>query len=71
MILEIEKLKIDLDSTTGEEWMLLWQERSKRSSGLGYAHFLATDDIDYPLHFILWTYTSYLKNFDLCNNSVL
>jgi hypothetical protein len=23
MILEIEKLKIDLDSTTGEEWMLL------------------------------------------------
>jgi hypothetical protein len=30
--------------------MLLRQERSKRSSGLGLAHFLATDDIDYPLH---------------------
>jgi hypothetical protein len=24
-----------------------------RSSGLGLAHFLITDDIDYPLHFIL------------------
>jgi hypothetical protein len=28
-------------------------ERSMRSSGLGLAHFLDTDDIDYPLHFIL------------------
>jgi hypothetical protein len=33
--------------------MLLQQERSKRSSGLGLARFLATDDINYPLHFIL------------------
>jgi hypothetical protein len=33
--------------------MLLRQERSTRSSGLGLAHFLDTDDIDYPLHFIL------------------
>jgi hypothetical protein len=33
--------------------MLLRQERSMRSSGLGLAHFLDTDDIDYPLHFIL------------------
>jgi hypothetical protein len=33
--------------------MLLRQERSKRSSGLGLAQFLAIDDIDYPLHFIL------------------
>jgi hypothetical protein len=24
-----------------------------RSSGLGLVHFLITDDIDYPLHFIL------------------
>jgi hypothetical protein len=24
-----------------------------RSSGLGLAHFLITDDIDYPLHFNL------------------
>jgi hypothetical protein len=29
--------------------MLLQQERSTRSSGLGIAHFLAIDDIDYPL----------------------
>jgi hypothetical protein len=29
--------------------MLLRQERRKRSSGLGLAQFLATDDIDYPL----------------------
>jgi hypothetical protein len=33
--------------------MLLRQERSTRSSGLGLAHSLATDDIDYPLHLIL------------------
>jgi hypothetical protein len=33
--------------------MLLRQERSTRSSGLGLAHFLAIDDIDYPLHLIL------------------
>jgi hypothetical protein len=33
--------------------MLLRQERSRRSSGLGLAQFLAIDDIDYPLHFIL------------------
>jgi hypothetical protein len=33
--------------------MLLRQERSRRSSGPGLAHFLITDDIDYPLHFIL------------------
>jgi hypothetical protein len=33
--------------------MLLRQERSTRSNGLGLAHFLDTDDIDYPLHFIL------------------
>jgi hypothetical protein len=32
--------------------MPLQQERSKRSSGLGLARFLSTDDIDYPLHFI-------------------
>jgi hypothetical protein len=32
--------------------MLLPRERSKRSSGLGLAQFLATDVIDYPLHFI-------------------
>jgi hypothetical protein len=31
----------------------LRQERSQRSSGLGLAHFLAIDDIDYPLHLIL------------------
>jgi hypothetical protein len=49
--------------------MLLRQERSRRSSGLGLAIFLAFDDIDYPLQFILWTYISYLKNSDLCNNS--
>jgi hypothetical protein len=33
--------------------MLLRQERSTWSSGLGLAQFLDTDDIDYPLHFIL------------------
>jgi hypothetical protein len=33
--------------------MLLRQERSTRSSGPGLAHFLAIDDIDYPLHLIL------------------
>jgi hypothetical protein len=33
--------------------MLLQQERSRRSSGLGLALFLAFDDIDYPLQFIL------------------
>jgi hypothetical protein len=33
--------------------MLLRQERSKRSSGLGLARFLVLDVIDYPLHFIL------------------
>jgi hypothetical protein len=33
--------------------MLLRQERSTRSSGLGLAHFLAIDNIDYPVHFIL------------------
>jgi hypothetical protein len=49
--------------------MLLRQERSRRSSGLGLAQFLAIDDIDYPLHFILGTYVSYLENSDLCNNS--
>jgi hypothetical protein len=32
---------------------LLRQERSMRSSGLGLPHFLITDDIDYPPHFIL------------------
>jgi hypothetical protein len=33
--------------------MLLRQERSMRNSGLGLAPILITDDIDYPLHFIL------------------
>jgi hypothetical protein len=33
--------------------MLLRQERSRRSNGLGLAIFLAFDDIDYPLQFIL------------------
>jgi hypothetical protein len=41
--------------------MLLRQERSTRSSGLGLAHFLITDDIDYPLHFILRTLICYPK----------
>jgi hypothetical protein len=51
--------------------MLLPQERSRRSSGLGLAHFLAINDIDYPLHFLLRTFIRYLKNYDLCNNSIL
>jgi hypothetical protein len=51
--------------------MLLRQERSTRSSGLGLAHFLAIDDIDYLLHLILWTLIRNLKNSDLCNYSVL
>jgi hypothetical protein len=34
--------------------MLLQQEMSKGSSGLGLAQFLATDDIDYPLRFTLF-----------------
>jgi hypothetical protein len=51
--------------------MLLPRERSRRSSGLGLAHFLDIDDTDYPLHFILRTFIRYLKNSDLCNNSVL
>jgi hypothetical protein len=50
--------------------MLLWQERSTRSSGLGLAHFLITDNIDYPLHFFENSYLL-LKNSDLCNNSAL
>jgi hypothetical protein len=33
--------------------MLLQQERSRRSSGLGLALFLTFDDIDYPLKSIL------------------
>jgi hypothetical protein len=33
--------------------MLPRQKRTRRSSGLGLAQFLATDDIDYLLHFIL------------------
>jgi hypothetical protein len=35
--------------------MVEWdaEERSMRSSGLGLAHFLAIDDIDYLLHLIL------------------
>jgi hypothetical protein len=34
--------------------MLLQQERRRRRrSGLGLAHLLTFDDIDYPLHFIL------------------
>jgi hypothetical protein len=33
--------------------MLLRQERSRRSSGLGLALFHDFDDIDYPLQFIL------------------
>jgi hypothetical protein len=41
--------------------MQLPRERSRRSSGLGLAHSLATDDIDYPLHFILITFIRYLK----------
>jgi hypothetical protein len=49
--------------------MLLQQERSRSSSGLGLAPFLTFDDIDYLLQFILCTYISYLKNSDLCNNS--
>jgi hypothetical protein len=49
--------------------MLFQQEWSKRSSGIDLARFLSTDDIDYPLHFILQTFISYLKNSDLCNNS--
>jgi hypothetical protein len=40
---------------------LLRQERSTRSSGLGLAQFLDTDDIDYPLHFILRTLIWYSK----------
>jgi hypothetical protein len=50
--------------------MLLRQERSTRSSGLGLAHFLDIDDIDYPLHFFVNFYLL-LKNSDLCNNSAL
>jgi hypothetical protein len=42
-----------------------------RSSGLGLAHFLNTDDIDYPLHFIFVNSYLVLKNSDLCNNSAL
>jgi hypothetical protein len=38
-------------------WMVEWdaarQERSRRSTGLGLALFLAFEDIDYPLQFIL------------------
>jgi hypothetical protein len=41
-----------------------------RSSGIGLAHFLITDDIDYPLHLLYELYLL-LKNSDLCNNSVL
>jgi hypothetical protein len=33
--------------------MLLGQERSRRSTGLGLALFLAFDDIDYPLQIYL------------------
>jgi hypothetical protein len=33
--------------------MLLQQERSRRSSGLGLALFLVFDDIDYLLQFTL------------------
>jgi hypothetical protein len=40
---------------------LLRQERSTRSSGLGLAHFLITDDIDYPLHFIFGALICYSK----------
>jgi hypothetical protein len=50
--------------------MLLQLERSKWSSGLGLAQFLAIDDIDYLLHLILRTFICYSKNSDLCNNSV-
>jgi hypothetical protein len=39
-----------------------------RGSGLGLVLFLAFDNIDHPLQSILWTYISYLKNSDLCNN---
>jgi hypothetical protein len=41
--------------------MLLQQERSTRSSGLGLAQFLDTDDIDYPLHFIFVNFICYSK----------
>jgi hypothetical protein len=51
--------------------MLLRQERSTRSSGLGVAHFLDTDDVDYSLHFIFVNSYLLLQNSDLCNNSVL
>jgi hypothetical protein len=38
-------------------WTVEWDAAStgeeQGSSGLGLAHFLAIDDIDYPLHFIL------------------
>jgi hypothetical protein len=32
-----------------------------RSSGLGLAHFLAIDDIDYPLHLIYELYQQLVK----------
>jgi hypothetical protein len=35
------------------EWDAAPTGEGRRSSGLGLAHFLATDNIDYPLHFIL------------------
>jgi hypothetical protein len=31
--------------------MLLWQERTRRSSGMGLALVLLIVNIDYPLHF--------------------
>jgi hypothetical protein len=48
--------------------MLLRQERSKRSSGLGLAQFLVFDVIDYPLHFIFMNLSQPLKNSGYCNN---
>jgi hypothetical protein len=41
--------------------MLLRQERSRRSSGLGLAQFLAIDDTDYPLPIYLMNYFSLLE----------
>jgi hypothetical protein len=41
--------------------MLLRQERSRRSSGLGLAQFLVIDDIDYPLHSIFVNFSQLLE----------
>jgi hypothetical protein len=44
-------------TTLPPDWTVEWDTapvgESMRCSGLGLAHFLAIDDIDYPLHLIL------------------